>query len=1063
MKSALNGGNKLITELAPAAAVRETHRSAGRFSLSALLVVACAIALFVLPGSASAAIGISNFTYTNTSAPGSSLPGTRAASHPNVTIAFNRTGSEGDDVKNVQVGLPAGVFPNPEAVSSKCTDAQFTQDKCPSGSNVGTVTVDVTAASLLPMTINGSVDVIQPNPNAVATMGLTLRPEKICILFVFCAVPEKIMLETDAAVDTWSDHHVETTTAGSPKKATIGIPMIFWTPTMQADITIKRMALSFQSRAGDWGSHQECSGPWWWRTCKTVADPPSGNYFWWQSPSCEPATAKAKLTAYSGQVATATATSTPTDCALVPFDPQLTFTPENTDSNQSTKVSFKMTQSEADATIQQSFPKFVDADLPAGSGLDLNALSGVTNCTDAQLKASSCPASSEIGTAYAFSKFMPGATASTPGLTGKVYATSVTSQVEMAVLLDGPRGTKIVLRGVMGARDGHVYSTFTSIPQVPFREFGLTIDKAAYKNPASCGAADSSIKLTGYSGAEADRSTSYTVDNCATPPDTTIETSFVNDETDYSKVPFVFSSDQTGVSFQCSIDGGGWQSCSSPWTTQALTLGQHTFRVKALKDVVEDLTPAEYVFTVVPSSYSIAADIDLHGNTQAVAHPDVDATFTVGGVGTPKSLALSMPRGFAASLAAVSLCDAGSDALVGTCPSTSKVGTASLKIINSNGDPETGEGDLFLTDGPTGSDAGGIATKLTFKDAGGNPTGHTLIATGGAYLVENGAHQYLELRDIPDNFGGAHFQATELAVHLDGNAGGNQFLTNPSNCDVSSWEASSVNHNDVEAPAFSVPFQATGCANVPFGPQLVQTLANPVAGETTGVNAHLEMLPVPSGSIVDRNSAVQSLTVLEPRVIAPNFPSFGTPQDQCSPSSVSDAGTFDPTGCPAWAKVGTMTIDTPLLVDPLEGTVWLIEASPIPWLGVIFDQPGIKVSMVGITSTPKVNPSCNPLLTPGGCPTRIAITFDGVPDVQIDSIDMDLNGPDRPILDTNGNPVLDSNGNPKKLSGKILQLASPTDKGCNKISIASTDIAPWSDPTAVVTQTQTINIPNCNY
>lgn len=993
-------------------------------------MVAFAIALFALPSTAGA-FGITNFSYTNTPSPGSSLSATQAAAHPSVKVAFDRTGTDSEDVRSVSVGLPAGVFPNPEAVATKCTTAQFNADTCPSASNVGTVSVDVTAASLLPLTINGSVDVIQPSSNAVATLGLTLRPDKICILFVFCAVPEKIFLQTDALVDTWSDHHVQTTTAGSPRQANIGIPLIVWTPTINAGITINHMELAFQSRAGDWGSHQVCKTVFFIKTCDTIADPPTGNYFWYQTPSCSPATATASITSYSNQVASASTSFTPTGCNNVPFDPQLSFTPSSTDSGVGTPVSFKLTQPEADASIQQSFPKFVDVDLADGSGLDLNALSGVDSCTQADLQADTCPASSQIGTAYAFSKFLPGATAATPGLVGKIYATSVTTQIEMAVVLKGPRQTTIVLRGVMGARDGHVYSTFTSIPQVPFREFGLTITKAAYKNPAACGAANSTAVLTGYSGAVANRSTGYTVGNCATPPDTTI-TDGPATTTTQTHPTFQFSSDQSGSTFQCSLDNAAFSPCASPLTTQALSNGPHNFKVKALKGAVEDPSPASYDFTVATTGFTITPDIQV-STTQAVAHPDVDATFDITG-GQPRALSLKMPRGFAASLAAVTACDHNAGA-VGNCAGTSKIGTVTLTITKFGGVQETKTGDLFLTDGPTADDAGGIATSIAFDDG-------TLIATGGAYLVENGAHQYLELREIPRDINGHDFTANQLVVHLDGNAGGDKFLTNPSNCDESAWDSSATDWDGNDAPAFTVPFQATGCASVPFGPVLTQTLANPVAGQITGVTASLVM-PVD-------NSAIQTLQVDEPRVIKPNFPSFGEPTDQCTAATITDEGLFDPTACPEQAKVGTMTIDTPLLPDPLQGTVYLIEQSPIPWLGVVFDAPGIHVSMIGVTSTPKINPSCNPLTTPGGCPTRISIVFDGVPDVQISSLSMDLNGPDR-------------TGVSGTLSGKILQLASASDPGCVTSSVASSTITSYSDPDNPLLQNQGITISGCSH
>lgn len=44
---------------------------------------------------------------------------------------------------------------------------------------------------------------------------------------------------------------------------------------------------------------------------------------------------------------------------------------------------------------------------------------------------------------------------------------------------------------------------------------------------------------------------------------------------------FVFSL-QSGVAGQCRIDGGDWQTCSSPWKTAALAAGSHTLWVRAI-------------------------------------------------------------------------------------------------------------------------------------------------------------------------------------------------------------------------------------------------------------------------------------------------------------------------------------------------------------------------------------------------------------------------------------------------------------------------------------------------
>lgn len=1023
------------TGIPPASAARKHSEMVSRMALPSFVVLAVlAVALIVLPASANA-FDVTNFNYVNSPEPGKTLPGTQAASHPSVSISFNRTGSESEDVKDVRLDLPTGVFANPEAVTSKCTAAQFNADTCPSVANVGTITTKVKALSLLDLDIAGSIDILTPDANQVVTLGLTLRPEKLCILFVFCAQPNKIFLKTGITVKSYEDSGLRTYTPGAPQSAVIGIPLGFATPTINGDITINQMALNFQSRAGDSTTQKVCSG-WFNSNCKNVTTPPAGDYFWQQTGSCLPATAYVELLSYGGATSSSTNSFTPTGCGDVPNNPQIAYTPSNRTSNVGTNVKFDLTIPDASAQIQHTLPKIVDADFPTGSGLDLVALSGVTNCTEAQLVARACPASSIIGNANAFSKFLPGANASTPGLVGNVYAMSVSTQIEIGVELIGPRNTVVIFRGVLGARANNAYALFDRIPQLPFKSFSLTLTKPVYKNPSTCGTATTNASIIGFNGgapnglgSTVSRSTSYEVINCPVAPETTINSSPSNPSGDVTPT-FTFSSDQPSATFQCSIDNGAWVPCASPYTLDPQAQGTRNFRVKAVNSTVEDATPASRTWDI-ETTFQITPTI-TPSTTQAAAHPDLEADFDITG-GQPKSIALKLPRGFSASLAGTKCLSA--VALAGGCTPASQVGTAALTVTYFNGVTdvtETKSGPVFLTDGPTGADAGGIATKIEF-DLG------TFVATGGAFLVNNGRHQYLELRNIPSQISGTDINASRLEVDLEGSGG---FLTNPSNCMLSDWDASGTDQNDNDAAAFNVPFIATGCESLDFAPTLTQTLSNPVAGQTTGVTASLTL---PAG-----HSAMQSIQVDEPRVIKPNFPSFGSPQDQCSEAASPDPDSvFDPSGCPPQAIVGSMTITTPLLADPLQGTVYLIEKSPIPWLGVAFEAPGISVRLTGITSTPKVNPACNPIFTPGGCPTRISILFSDVPDIPVTSIFLNLNGPDRAGVDGT-------------LSGKILALASPSDAACVANSTAGSAFIPHSDDGSTVTLSQNIAVTGCN-
>ncbi|MGB0872309.1 MAG: hypothetical protein ACPGYP_04145 [Solirubrobacterales bacterium] len=989
-----------------------------------------AMLMVLLPSSASA-FNVGSFSYTNSNL--------QASGHPDVAISLSRQGTENEDVKDIRLDLPAGVFANPEAANPKCTSAQFNADQCPSNSQVGDVTATVKALGLLDLTIHGTVNVLVAEAGQTATMGLTLRPDQICILFVFCAVPQKIFLKTGVTIRTYDDSGLRTFTSGSPGSATIGIPLILLTPTLNVDITLNQMNLNFNSRSGPWTTKRVCGG-FLNLFCNNVAVPPDGPLFWRQTGSCMPAVSAVTLVSYQGATSSATSTFSPSGCENVPFDPSIEVDPAIKDGGAPTPLDFTINVPEADQAIQHALPKIVDVDLPQGSGLNLEALSGVEGCTEAQLLAAACPASSIIGTADAFSKYLPGTPTSNPGLSGNVYAMGVGNQVPIAVELKGSGDTVVLFRGTMGTRgdpqdgDGRVYSTFDRVPQLPFAQLNLTIAKPVYKNPPTCGTATANAEITGFNGGPpsgngtvVNRTGSYTVVNCAVEPDTTI-TAGPPSVSSIRQPVFEFTSTVAGSAFQCKLDTEAFAPCSSPFTSEPLTSGAHTFSVKAINGPSEDQTPATYSFDVSTSGFEVVPQIDV-SSTQAVSHRDVGAEFAVSG-GQPQAISLRLPDGFAASLSARPLCSL-TDADAGTCGSASSIGTVEL-TVDTFGGPQTGVGEVYLAEGPTPDDAAGVATKVTF-------TFGDMIVVGGAYLVNNGKNQYLALRDIPQQVGSTQINVTNLRVNMDGS---NNFLTTPSDCTVvGAWVSTGIDYDGNESEVFSVPFQATGCGSVPFNPSITQVLSDPVAGSETGVNATV--------SLGTDNSAIRAMRVSEPPSLAPNFPAFGDSADQC-PASAAPGPTsiFDPLVCPAQARVGEMTINTPLLPYALDGEVYLIEKSPIPWLGVRFDRPGISVRLTGVTSTPQVDPSCDPFFDPlGFCQTQISILFNNVPDVQISSIEFVLDGP--PRMGVNG-----------PLSGKLLKVASSTDPACQAVSPAQAVFGPFSN-TGLVNRSQNISISGC--
>ena len=81
-------------------------------------------------------------------------------------------------------------------------------------------------------------------------------------------------------------------------------------------------------------------------------------------------------------------------------------------------------------------------------------------------------------------------------------------------------------------------------------------------------------------------------------PETTIGSGPTN-PTINTSANFTFSSNETGSTFECQLDGGGFSVCTSPKGYSDLSEGTHTFEVRAI-DVLgnSDLSPASFSWTI---------------------------------------------------------------------------------------------------------------------------------------------------------------------------------------------------------------------------------------------------------------------------------------------------------------------------------------------------------------------------------------------------------------------------------------------------------------------------------
>ncbi len=130
----------------------------------------------------------------------------------------------------------------------------------------------------------------------------------------------------------------------------------------------------------------------------------------------------------------------------------------------------------------------------------------------------------------------------------------------------------------------------------------------------------------------------WTVDTVA--PDTTIN-SGPSGPTPSTIASFTFSSNEGGVTFECSLDGAAYSPCSSPAAYGGMSQGPHTFDVRAVDGAGnKDLSPANRAWTADTQAPNTTID---SGPTGTVA--TTSATFTFSSTESPSTFLCSINGG----------------------------------------------------------------------------------------------------------------------------------------------------------------------------------------------------------------------------------------------------------------------------------------------------------------------------------------------------------------------------------------------------------------------------------
>ena len=541
------------------------------------------------------------------------------------------------------------------------------------------------------------------------------------------------------------------------------------------------------------------------------------------------------------------------------------------------------------------------------------------------------------------------------------------------------------------------------------------------------------------------------------------------------------------------FDSLTWSACSTGSSNTVASAGlsspaQYMYLVRAVNGTGTDQTPAKgffwndnRTFTANPGPveyYTNSLVTDQDATNDAGAHPTLGTTLDVEGFDDGKTVDLVMPDGLMGSLAAIDpadRCDYSQFISLETCPLTSKLGTLSGSAIGSVDGEVSAEGNLYLIEPDSlGSVLPGAAAAVALViddiDAPITTNPGKILAIGGLYINDNGFNIRVSIDEIPNQTTeNLRFHATTVSLKLDGDtrpdmgqpasATNPALITNPHQCAVEfdgdgefygvleyggadrpNWDkfyGSGTGYEGSVTPVITVDYPVDNCESATFDPSIdFTTDPTPLKASTSTVTEDLAITSTVNFNYED--STLMSTKIYMPPYISTNTAGLGAPEDQCANATIvaGDNGvvTFDPTqdrGCPAQARVGTASLTSPMIEGTINADVWLIEASPIPSLGITVrdttpgNPRGVNVGIVIQTGTPANEYPTADLLAPWGlsgctvtsntatnnrrvnkCRTSVSATVSPgmVPDLPMSSLTLTI-GNVGGRLDTNSNPL----------------------------------------------------------
>jgi len=367
--------------------------------------------------------------------------------------------------------------------------------------------------------------------------------------------------------------------------------------------------------------------------------------------------------------------------------------------------------------------------------------------------------------------------------------------------------------------------------------------------------------------------------------------------------------------------------------------------------------------------------------TQAGGHPfsaSISFMLNTNPDGSPegglvKDVIVELPPGLVADLGATPQCSQ-SDFDQGTCASNTQIGETTLYITNSSLNPRP----VFNLVPPTNAPAQfGVLLP---------PAERLTVA------VRPG--------DFGFNISLTNIDETLPLVGLDmtffGQGGAETFLTNPTSCSgpltttlsVDSWANPGVfvDKSFASHDSSGNPVELSGCERLNFNPSISLQPDTTVADSPAGLSLDIHTPQNDSSGLAE--SQLKNAEVTLPAGTSVSMSTMEGLQ-ACSPAQIGVSDANEPT-CPEASKIGSVELDTPLLPDPLEGSVYLAQQSANPFgtllaVYIVAEGHGVLVKLPGRVNA---DPSTGQLMA----------TFDNMPQLPFSDIKLDFFGGPRAIF-----------------------------------------------------------------